>query len=111
MDGILGAIISSFLFLFFAPADCRFENDQIQINKKITGFLGACCNYEVIEKKHFLFEKKLAEFKFEEDLYFKKKDVTIEDSCVQIHLVLKDYDYTENHYIAKDTILRIPLKK
>lgn len=110
MDGIFGAILSSLLFLFFTPTDCRFENDQIQINKPFMGFLSGCCKYEVIDKKYFLFQKKVATFQFEEDLYFKKNDIKIQDNSLQIHLILKDYDYNEDHFIAKDTILKIPLK-
>lgn len=110
MDGIFGAILSSFLFLFFAPTDCRFENDQIQINKNFTGFFGGCCKYEVIEKKYFLFQKKVGDFKYEEDLYFRKNDIKIQDNILQMHLILKDYDYNENHYITKDTIIYTILK-
>lgn len=110
MDGIFGAILSSFLFLFFMPNDCRFENDQIQINKKFAGFFGGCCKYEIIEKKYFLFQKKVYDFQYEEDMHFRKNDIKIQDNSLQIHLILKDYDYNENHEITKDTILKIPLK-
>lgn len=110
MDGIFGAILSSFLFLFFIPNDSRFENDQIQINKKFTGFLGACCKYEVLEKKYFLFERRLAEFKFEEDLHFKKNDIKIQDNSLQIHLLLKEFDPNEDNYIAKDSTIYVLLK-
>jgi len=110
IDGIFGAILSSLLFLFFSPTDCRFENDQIQINKPFTGFLSGCCKYEVIEKKYFLFQKKVATFQFEEDLYFKKNDIKIHDNSLQIHLLLKEFNPNEDNYIAKDSTIYVLLK-
>ncbi|MWB93463.1 hypothetical protein GON26_03760 [Flavobacterium sp. GA093] len=111
MDGILGAILSSIFLFLFAPDDIRFKNDQIQINKKFGGFLGACCTYEIIEKKYLLFEKNIAEFQFEKNLYLKKNDVKIKNDILEMNLILKDYNLTEDHYIAKDTIIYVALKK
>lgn len=110
MDGILGALLASIFIFLFAPDDCRFKNDQIQINKKVGGLLGICCKYEVIEKKYFLFERSIAEFRFEKNIYFRKNGVKIQDNILQIPLLLKDYNFGEDHYIAKDTIIYIALK-
>lgn len=110
IDGIFGAILGSIFLFFFIPNDIRFENDNLLINKKFQGFLGSCCKYEVIEKKMFLFEKKTGEFDSEEDLYLKKSEVEIQKDNLKIHLVLKDYDYKEDHYIAKDTVIWVILK-
>lgn len=71
--------------------------------------MGSCCQYEVVEKKMFLFEKKRTEFKFEENLYLQKNDVEIQNDILKMHLVLKEYD-AENNYFAKDTILSVLLK-
>jgi hypothetical protein len=62
IDGIFGAVLGSIFLFFFVPNDIRFENDDIQINKKFGGFLGRCCEYEVIEEECFLFEKNIAKF-------------------------------------------------
>ncbi|RKR10649.1 hypothetical protein C8C83_2327 [Flavobacterium sp. 90] len=110
IDGIFGAILGSVFLFFFVPNDTRFENDQIQINTKFQGFLGSCCKYEVIEKKYFLFERKIGEFQSEEDLYFKKEGVKIQENILQMHLVLKDYDQEKDRYFAKDTIIYAVLK-
>lgn len=110
MDGILGAILGSFFLFFFVPNDNRFENDEIQINTKFQGLLGACCTYEVIEKKYFLFERKIGEFQFEENLYFKKNDIKIQDNILQMHLILKDYNLEKDRYVAKDTTIYTILK-
>lgn len=110
-DGLMGALLSSFFIFFFNPGDVRFENDQIQIKTKFEGLLGACCKYEVIEKKYFLFERKAADFKFEESLNIKKNEVKIQNDVLQIHLQLKEYDQEKEDYITKDTTLNIHLKK
>lgn len=110
IDGIFGAILGSIFLFFFVPNDNRFENDQIQINRKTAGLLGACCKYEVIEKKSFLFERKVSEFQFGDNLYFRKNDIKIQDNILQIHLILKDYDFEKDRYVAKDTTIYTILK-
>lgn len=92
------------------PSDVRFENDEILINKRFGGLLGRCCDYEVIKKKMFLFEEKAAEFNLEENIYLKKKDVQLRENYLQIHLLLKDYDLKEDHYIVKDTTIFVLIK-
>jgi len=110
IDGIFGAILGSVFLFFFVPNDTRFENDKIQINTKFQGFLGSCCKYEVIEKKYFLFERKIGEFQSEEDFCFKKEGVKIQDNILQMHLIFKDYDQEKDRYVAKDTTIYAVLK-
>lgn len=110
IDGVFGAILGSVFLFFFIPNDTRFENDQIQINTKFQGFLGACCKYEVIEKKYILFERKMGEFQFDENLYLRKNSIKIQDNILQMHLIIKDYDDEKDRYIAKDTIVYAVLK-
>jgi len=112
IDGVFGAVVGSFFLFFFVPNDIRFQNDQIQINKKFEGFLGACCKYEVIEKKYFLFEKNRAEFQFEDNLYFRKEDIQIQKDTLKMHLILKNYHpQVDDHYVTTDTIIYTILKK
>lgn len=110
IDGIFGAILGSVFLFFFVPNDTRFENDQIQINTKFQGLVGMCCKYEVIEKKFFLFERKIGEFQFERSLYFEKEDVKIQDNILQMHLILKGYDEAKDDYKVKDTTIYAVLK-
>lgn len=110
VDGIFGAILSSIFLFFFMPNDVRFENNEILINKKFGGFLGRCCEYEVIRKKTFLFEEKAADFSFDKNLYFQKNDIKIKENILKMHLILKDYDIHEDHYIAKDTTIYVMMK-
>ncbi|MET3027396.1 hypothetical protein ABXT06_12000 [Flavobacterium sp. UW10123] len=110
-DGIFGGLLASvFLFFFGLPNDVKFANDQIEVKTKFQGFLGSCCTYEVIEKKCFLFEKKLAEFKIEEGLDFNKSTFEIQKNKVKIRYTLEDYDMKENHYVTKDTVVYVLLK-
>ncbi len=112
IDGVFSAVVGSFFLFFFVPNDIRFENDQIQINKKFEGLLDACCKYEVIEKKCFLFEKNRAEFQFEDNLYFRKEDIQIQKDTLKMHLILKNYHPQEDdHYVTTDTIIYTVLKK
>lgn len=110
IDGIFGAILGSVFLFLFMPSDVRFENNEILINKKTGGLLGSCCDYEVIKKKMFLFEEKVVEFNFDEDIYLKKNDVQLRENYLQIHLILKDYDLKEDHDVAKDTTLFVLMK-
>jgi hypothetical protein len=110
IDGIFGAILGSLFLFFFVPGDVRFENNEIVINKKFGGLLGRCCDYEVIKKRMFLFEEKAAEFNLEENIYLKKDDVQLRENYLQIHLILKNYDLKEDHYIAKDTTIFVLMK-
>lgn len=112
IDGIFGAILGSVFLFFFVPNDTRFENDQIQINTKFQGFFGACCKYEVIEKKYFLFERKIGEFQFEDNLYFRKEDIQIQKDTLKMHLILKNYhSQQDDHYVTTDTIISAVLKR
>ncbi|MEN2402132.1 hypothetical protein GKZ90_0020250 [Flavobacterium sp. MC2016-06] len=111
IDGIFGALLSSFFIFFFAPNDIRFENNKIIVTKPYQGFLGRCCHYEIIEKRAFLFEKKIGDIDFDESLYFKEKDIQIKGSTIKIHLVLKNYNHENDDYMVKDTTLVLPLNK
>ncbi|WP_187262700.1 hypothetical protein [Pontibacter beigongshangensis] len=64
-DGILGALLGSMFFAFFAPPDTIVQNDNYQIRSQYTGFLGGCCSYNLYETKLTLFEKKIGEFRAE----------------------------------------------
>jgi hypothetical protein len=53
---LVGILMSVLLFPIM-PRPIVFEKEDIVIHKKYQGFMGACCIYEVYQKKHFLFEK------------------------------------------------------
>ena len=110
IDGIFGAILGSIFLFFFSPDDSRLENSEINIYKKFGGLMGRCCNYEVTEPKLFLFEKKIADFSFEDNLYFKKQDITKTDKEIKISLTLKEYNFENDHYFAKDSTITIPIE-
>ncbi len=53
----LVGIMMSILLFPIMPKPIALEKEDIVIYKKYQGFLGACCTYEVYQRKWFLFEK------------------------------------------------------
>ncbi|CAC9973411.1 MULTISPECIES: hypothetical protein [Flavobacterium] len=106
----LGTTLASiFIFCFCTQNDIRFENEKIQIKKEFRG-LEECCTYKVTQEKYYLFEKKLSEFQFERNLYFRKEDIKIKTDTLKMDLILKYYDEKDHHYFAKDTTIYTLLK-
>ena len=58
----------------------------------------------------FLFEEKVSDLDFNRNIYIQKNDIKITDSILKMHLILKDYDILEDHYIAKDTTIYVIMK-
>ena len=110
IDGIFGAILASIFLFFFMPDDSRLKDSDINIYKKFGGFMAMCCNYEITESKLLIFEKKIADFSFEENLYFKKENIHLKENVLEIRMNLKEYDFNENNYYGNDTILKFNLK-
>lgn len=108
-DGIFGAIVGSIFLFFFGPSEHKFQNNEIKIYRQFQGFMGSCCTYEVIKKEFFIFDRKVTEFEFENP-DFNKIDLKIRKDTIYLHFILKDYDLNEDHYIAKDSIIKLNLK-
>ncbi|MBA4318312.1 MAG: hypothetical protein C0412_07920 [Flavobacterium sp.] len=66
--GILGSIL---LFPVY-PKEKAFEKKDIIVYHKFQGFLGACCSYEIYQKKFGIFEKHLKDIKIDGGIDFKK---------------------------------------
>ncbi|QBN18535.1 hypothetical protein [Flavobacterium nackdongense] len=64
--GILGSIL---LFPIF-PKQKAFEKNDIIVYHKFQGFLGACCSYEIYQRKFVVFEKHLENIKGEGEINF-----------------------------------------
>lgn len=111
IDGILGGILISFFVFFISPPDVRFDDENIKIYKVQTGLLGGCCQYEITQNEFLLFEKKIAEFKFEENLQFGKSEIKYNNENLTIKMVLKGYNEETQNYYAKDSVINIPLKR
>ncbi|RZJ67451.1 MAG: hypothetical protein EOO50_05540 [Flavobacterium sp.] len=109
IDGIFGAILVSIVLFCFAPEDSRLNDSGIHIYKNFSGFMAHTSHYEITQPKLLLFEKIIADFEFDKNLYFEKKDLQFKNDNLQIRMILKKYDHVENHYFAKDTTLQIQL--
>ncbi len=66
--GILGSVL---LFPIF-PKEKAFEKGDILVYHKFQGFLGACCSYEIYQKKFGIFEKHLKDIKVDGEIDFEK---------------------------------------
>ena len=111
IDGIFGGILISFFVFFISPPDVRFQDENIKIYKVHSGLLGGCCQYEITQNEFLLFEKKIGEFRFEENLQFEKTEVNYNDKKLTIKMVLKEYNSETQNYYAKDSVISIPLKR
>lgn len=66
--GILGSIL---LFPIY-PKEKAFEKKDIIVYYKFQGFLGACCSYEIYQKKYVIFEKHRQDIKVDGGIDFEK---------------------------------------
>ncbi len=66
--GILGSIL---LFPVY-PKEKAFEKKDIIVYHKFQGFLGACCSYEIYQKKYIIFEKHRQDIKVDGEIDFEK---------------------------------------
>ena len=111
IDGIFGGILISFFLFFISPPDVRFHDENIKIYKVNTGLFAGCCQYEITENEFLILEKKIGEFKFEENLQFEKSKINYNNKSLSIKLVLKEYNEENGNYFAKDSVINIPLKR
>jgi hypothetical protein len=94
--GILGSIL---LFPIF-PKEKAFNKEEIIVYHKFQGFLGACCSYEIYQKKFGVFEKHLIDIKVD-GTDFDESQIFSDEESVKIKY--KVYDYKKD--IEKDTLL------
>jgi hypothetical protein len=53
----LVGILMSVLLIPIFPKNIVYEKDNIVVYTKFQGFLGACCTYEIYQRKYVVFEK------------------------------------------------------
>lgn len=94
--GILGSIL---LFPIF-PKQKAFEKDDIVVYHKFQGFLGACCSYEIYQKKYYIFEKHLKDIK-NEGTDFNENQILIDKESGEIEYKVND-DSKDTLFILKD---------
>lgn len=61
---LVGILLSMLLFPIM-PEEIVFEKEEIVIYNKYHGFMGACCTYDIYQRKNFLFEQYKSEINSE----------------------------------------------
>ncbi len=69
--------------------------------------MGACCPYEVTEKKYWLLEKKKTEINLHEVIDFKSVLIKSANGKSELKIKYNKYDYETERNIETDTIIRI----
>jgi hypothetical protein len=80
--GIFLGLLSSLILFPIYPKEIKYEKDNLKIYQKFTGFLGACCQYEIIENKLLIFEKEYGFIKLEGQIEAKKSEITLVNNFV-----------------------------
>jgi len=66
IHGIFWGLINSFTLAPVFPISAEYRSNHLIVYQPFSGFLGACCTYEIKEPTLFLFERSLGEFKVED---------------------------------------------
>lgn len=98
--GILGGLLMSMIQFPIVADEVAFQQENITIYTKYTGFFSLCCTYGVFENIYPVFEKKYGEFKVEGQSELKVKN--LENASKVLKLTYKDYVYDD---LVKDMVL------
>lgn len=107
--GIFLGLLSSIILFPIYPKEVKYEKDNLKVYEKFTGFLGACCQYEISENKLLIFEKNYGFIKLEGQIEAEKSDIRIIKN--QIEYKHKIINYQNETKIEKDTIEKITIEK
>lgn len=105
--GIFFAILISTVLYPIYPNQIKAENESIVIYSKYQGFMGACCPYELTEKKYWLLEKKKTEINHHEVIDFRNVSIKSTNGKSQLKIKYSKYDYETERNIQTDTIIEI----
>ena len=107
--GIFLGLLSSMILIPIYPKEIKYEKDNLKVYEKFTGFLGACCQYEIAENKLLIFEKNYGFIKLEGQIEAEKSDIRIIEN--QIEYKHKILNYQNEIETLKDTIEKIEIEK
>lgn len=91
--GIFLGLISSIILFPINPRKIQYENGNLKIYEKFNGFLGACCEYEIIENKLIFFEKKYGKIKLEEPINKEIDSFSLLQNAVKYKHKKTDYNF------------------
>ena len=97
--GIFLAIITSLVLYPVYPTKRNLKQDQISIYTKYQGLIGACCLYEITEKKYLLFEKKISSFSMEGGIDLEKAQLINKAGGLELEI--------EQDNAKSDTIIKL----
>jgi len=79
----LGLIASLFLAPVY-PIETKYEKESVRAYERFQGFLGACCGYNVSERKFLLFEKTIGVLYLEGPLDSINDEIKIEGDSIYV---------------------------
>ena len=101
--------MSSIILFPIYPKKVKYEKDNLKVYEKFTGFLGACCQYEIAENKLLIFEKNYGYIKLEEQIESEKSNIKISEN--EVEYKYKIINYQNEIETEKDTIEKIEIEK
>lgn len=106
---IFFGLLASIALYPIYPSDIKIQNEKIVVYTKYQGFMGACCPYEVTEKKYWLLEKKIMDINLFEAIDFSKASLKSKDGKSELKIKYNKYEFGPE--ISKETDTIIKLKK
>ena len=108
--GIYFGLLASIVLYPIYPKEIKLENDKIVIYSKYNGFIGACCPYEVTEKKFWLLENKITEINLNESIDFDKASLKSKNGKIELKVRYNKYEFGPDITVETDTIIKIKTK-
>ncbi|BAO55509.1 hypothetical protein [Nonlabens marinus] len=108
--GVFFGLLTSITLYPIYPNEIKAENEKNVIYSKYQGFMGACCCYEVTEKKYWFLEEKKTEINLEQEIDFTNVSVTSTKKIIQLKFPLSKYDEATKRFIKSDSIIEIQTK-
>jgi hypothetical protein len=109
--GIFLGLLSSLILFPIYPKEVKYEKDNLKVYEKFTGFLGACCQYEIVENKLLIFEKKYGFIKLEGQIEAEKSEIKLFNNIVEYKHKVRNYNYEYQKEIETDTLEKIEVNQ
>ena len=98
--GLLGSLV---LFPIY-PQEVIYQKDDLKLYQKFSGFLGRCCDYEVVESKFILFEKVYGSISLDGSIEDKDAELRIIGNSLEYKYSYHFFDSETQMEIAKDSL-------
>lgn len=90
--GIFGALIFSIILYPFNFNQADYQTNDIRIYNEFKGFLSACCNYKVVERRFLIMEKQLGEIQNQGEINFKESKIFRTPKWAELTYQIEEYD-------------------